>query len=207
MAQTKPFPWKCGACRSRSVVPTTVNYTTEIEHDGRAYSVTVADLEVLRCQQCGEMILDDAANRRISETFRNQLGILTPGQIRQNRESLRLTQKQLAGLMGIAEATLSRWETGSQVQQRALDKLLRLCFACDSARELLADEDRLAQLGTSAVSPSGKDVASCPGQQTSERSADLRRFSAVLDELPEEKERAAVEHFAGLLELMVEKQT
>ncbi len=85
-----------------------------------------------------EMVLTDAANRRITDTFRDQLGLLKPAQIRSNRETLGLTQKQLAGLLGIAEATLSRWETGGQIQQRSLDKLLRLFFLLPEVRSALS---------------------------------------------------------------------
>lgn len=92
MSEEKPFPWKCGKCRERTVEPATVDYSTTIEHDGRAYEVSVLELPVARCQTCGEIVLDDDANRRISETFRAQLGLLTPARIRQSRERLGLTR-------------------------------------------------------------------------------------------------------------------
>jgi DNA-binding transcriptional regulator YiaG len=57
----------------------------------------------------------------LSESLRDAAGLLSPEQIRQNREALRLTQKQLANLMRISESTLSRWETGGQIQQRCMD--------------------------------------------------------------------------------------
>ena len=134
----KPFPWKCIRCRIKTVVPAIVNYTTEIEHDGRLYTVNIPDLVLPRCEKCGEMIRTDAADIRITETFRDQLGLLKPVQIRSNREALGLTQKQLAGLLSIAEATLSRWETGGQIQQRSLDKLLRLFFLLPEVRSALS---------------------------------------------------------------------
>jgi len=149
---TKPFPWKCGHCRQRAVRPAVVSYTCEADHDGRAYTVTVPELNVPRCGNCGELVLDSAANRQITESFRQQLGLLTPEQIRRNRESLGLTQRELAGLLGIAEATLSRWETGGQIQQRALDRLLRLYFSSASVRKALADSDHLPDLGVDAIS-------------------------------------------------------
>jgi putative zinc finger/helix-turn-helix YgiT family protein len=136
---TKPFPWKCGHCRERAVAPAVTSYTVEIDHDGRTYTVTVPDLETPRCANCGQLVLIDAANRRISDTFRQQLGLLLPAQIRQNREALRLTQKELADQLGIDEATLSRWETGAQIQPRALDRLLRLFFALPAVRSALTD--------------------------------------------------------------------
>ena len=143
----RPFPWKCLHCRQEAVVPARVSYSTEVEHDGRTYAVNVPDLEMPRCEKCGELVRDDAANRRITAELRCNIGLLSPEQIRDNRETLGLTQKQLAKRLGIADATLSRWETGLQIQQRALDKLLRLYFAFPEARSALADEKSAARLG------------------------------------------------------------
>jgi putative zinc finger/helix-turn-helix YgiT family protein len=126
---SRPFPWKCGHCRQRAVNSVTIPYTTEIDHDGRIYTVTVPALEVPRCENCGELVLDTAANRQISAELRRQLGLLTPEEIRRHREALGLTQKQLASELAVAEATLSRWETGAQIQQRSLDRWMRSFFA------------------------------------------------------------------------------
>ena len=153
--RSRPFPWKCGHCRQRAVTQAVVSYATNVEHDGRVYCVEVPNLTVTRCEKCGEMVLDDAANQRISSLFRQQAGLLEPLEIRTNRERLALTQKQLALALGIAEATLSRWETGSQVQQRALDRLLRLYFGSTEVRSILSQDDRLTSLGFSATVPGG----------------------------------------------------
>jgi hypothetical protein len=37
----------------------------------------------------------------------------------------------------VGEATVSRWETGAQIQQHAMDRFLHLCFASAEAVELL----------------------------------------------------------------------
>jgi putative zinc finger/helix-turn-helix YgiT family protein len=142
----KPYPWKCDQCRRRTVKPATVDYSVSIEHDGRTFEVAVTQLQAARCEACGEIVLDDEANERISKTFRAQLGLLTPAQIRQNRERLGLSAQQLANALGIAEASLSRLETGGQIQPRALDRLLRLYFGCEQVRTVLADEAQLASL-------------------------------------------------------------
>jgi DNA-binding transcriptional regulator YiaG len=96
------------------------------------------------------MVRDDAANRRISNALRQQLRLLTPEQIRANRDALGLTQPELAGMLGIAVATLSRWETGAQIQQRAMDRLLRVTFAFEVVREALQDDRTLADLGVAS---------------------------------------------------------
>jgi|SRR5579864_1926088 len=133
----RPFPWKCARCRQREVYPTEGEYSTEIVHDGRSYIVTLPTLRTFRCRNCGEVVLDAEANKQISEAFRRQAGLLTPEEIRQNRKNLGLTQEELAELLGIAEATLSRWENGWQIQQRSLDKLMRLFFELPEARQFL----------------------------------------------------------------------
>jgi putative zinc finger/helix-turn-helix YgiT family protein len=133
----KPFPWKCGTCRQRALSPATMPYTTEVEHDGRVYTISIPALDVLRCTNCGAIVLDDAANEAISSAFRAEAHLLTPAQIRQGREGLGLSQKQLAGYLDIAVSTLSRWETGAQIQQRAMDKLLRAFFDVPEFREYL----------------------------------------------------------------------
>jgi putative zinc finger/helix-turn-helix YgiT family protein len=135
--EIRPFPWKCGRCRQREVYPIEGEYTTEIVHDGRSFTVTLPSLRRFRCRNCGEVDLDDEANKKISQAFRQQAGLLTPEEIRQNRKKLGLTQEELAERLSVAEATLSRWENGWQIQQRSLDKFMRLFFEFPEARRFL----------------------------------------------------------------------
>jgi putative zinc finger/helix-turn-helix YgiT family protein len=148
---TKPFPWKCSRCRERSVVSSIVDYSATIEHDGRPYEIHVPALHAPRCEKCGKLVLTDSANKQITETLRVEANLLPPSVIRHNREMLGFTQKQLAANLGIAEATLSRWETGAQIQQRSLDRLLRLFFAFSNVREALANDNLYVKLGSNGV--------------------------------------------------------
>ena len=148
----KPFPWKCGHCRERAVLPVTLDtYTAELDHDGRKYPISVNNFQVARCEKCGSIILDDAANRRLSDALRSTAGLLQPAEIRARREALGLTQKELANYLQLAEATLSRWETGAQIQQRSLDKLLRGFFGVEEFRRFLGVPD----LAPGAPDPTG----------------------------------------------------
>jgi hypothetical protein len=89
---TKPFPWKCGHCRQKAVNPAAVPYTVDVDHDGRSYAITVPDLQTPKCDNCGELVLTAEANGRISSALREEIGLLTPAQIREGRETLGLTQ-------------------------------------------------------------------------------------------------------------------
>ncbi len=120
--------------------PEEMDYATEIDHDGRTYQVRVPGLRTPRCQNpnCRTILLTPEANRAITAAFRRAAGLLEPEEIRRQREKLGLTQAALAERLEVGTATVSRWETGGQVQQRSLDKLLRLYFDLPEVRRALA---------------------------------------------------------------------
>ena len=136
--KAKPYPHKCSNCKKVAVSPSTQNYVTNIDHDGRSYEVRVPDLAVNVCGECGDVTTDYQADLRISDALRAAVVLLLPGEIRRLRESLGMTQKDLAAHLKIGESTLSRWETGGQLQQRAFDQLLRMYFALPAVREYCA---------------------------------------------------------------------
>jgi putative zinc finger/helix-turn-helix YgiT family protein len=131
------FSRLCSECRSKAVALATVDYTVQVDHDGRKYSVHLPALTVPKCGQCGAIFLDEEANREVSAALRRQAGLLTPEEIRAGRARLGLTQKELAARLQVADSTLSRWETGSQIQQRVLDVLLRTYFNVEPARAFI----------------------------------------------------------------------
>ena len=133
----KPFPQKCPNCRKATVMTVVEEYRADVEHDGRSYPLTIPDLPVLTCSACGNRALDRDSSDRVSKALRTVVGLLLPEAIRSYRMNLLLTQKLLAEHLGIAESTLSRWETGAQIQQRAFDKLLRLYFDVPEAHRHL----------------------------------------------------------------------
>lgn len=123
-----------------------LDYSTSFEHDGRTDEISVSQLKAARCENCGETVLDDEANQQISAAIRAHLGLLSPDQIRQHREHLGIERGELASALGIAEASLSRLESGGQIQPRTVDRLLRLYFGSEQVRTVLADERQLASL-------------------------------------------------------------
>ena len=124
-----PLVTKCMVCRQRAVSATTLaSYAMDMEHDGRKYTISVADFSVLQCQNCGEIYLDGAADERLSDALRTAAGLLSPTEIREKREGLGLTQEQLASLLRIPEYTISHWEAGAQIQQGSMDAFLRVIF-------------------------------------------------------------------------------
>jgi len=143
----KPFPWKCSNCGNKSVVETTGPFSAIVEHDGIKYQIEIPELSVPRCTECGEGVLDDVANRKISERLRELAGLLTAEQIRANRETLGMTPGDLASRLGVPQDVLERLEMGWQIQERAVDRLLRLYFESSSVRCFLAEESNIPLLG------------------------------------------------------------
>lgn len=84
----------------------------------------------LRCRKCGETLLrlDEARRLREEATaiYRKRNHLLAGEEILQLRERLGLTQGQLAELLRLGVNTISRWESGRNVQTAAMDVLLRL---------------------------------------------------------------------------------
>ena len=120
-----------------------VPYSITIDHDGKKYEVQIPELSVPRCQNCGQIAIDDDASDQIDKAFRRTAGLLTPEEIRRLRIACGFRQQQeFAQCLGIGVSTLSRWETGSQVQQRFHDRMLRAFLAIPAFREYLISDTR-----------------------------------------------------------------
>ena len=131
-------PMKCGECGERAMGPITIShYSTELQHDGRTYPVEIQDFEILKCTECGDESFSGEACKRLSDGWRKAVGLLMPDEISQKRKALGLTQKQLAEQLKVSESTISRWESGAQIQQRSMDLFLLLFFDVPAAREYL----------------------------------------------------------------------
>jgi putative zinc finger/helix-turn-helix YgiT family protein len=146
-AAKRPFPWRCRHCGKSQVVVTTVSYDAEVRHDGRLHTFTVPQLAIPVCEACGEKVFTENVDDQINAALRSHLHLLTPDQIRAALERLNLTQKEAADRLGIAEATLSRWLTETQIQSRAMDNLLRVFFAFPHVRAALSGDAQDPHLG------------------------------------------------------------
>ena len=149
----RPFPWPCANCLKDEVYPVTMPYTTEVKHDGRMYKLTIPALTIPKCRACGELVFSNSVDDQIMAALRSHLNLLTPEQIRAGRKALGLKSKELAQRLGVATATVSRWEKMMMIQSRAMDNFLRVYFAVPEVRAVLLGPDQDAMLGTPAVLP------------------------------------------------------
>ena len=99
-------------------------------HRVNGEEIAVPDAAHLRCPKCHEVVLRIDQARKLREraldAYRSRYGLLSADEIRSVRERHRLTQAQLARLLRLGGNTISRWESGRNVQTAAMDVLLRL---------------------------------------------------------------------------------
>jgi putative zinc finger/helix-turn-helix YgiT family protein len=92
--------------------------------------VSVPSALHLRCPKCDEVVLrfGDAGRLREDaiEIYRKKHGLLSADELRAMRERFGLTQAELARLLRLGANTISRWESGRNVQTEAMEMLLRL---------------------------------------------------------------------------------
>jgi len=92
--------------------------------------VSVPSALHLRCPKCREIVLRLEDARRLNHDaiaiHRKRHGLLSADEIRAVRERFGLTQGELARLLRLGANTVSRWESGRNVQTAAMDLLVRL---------------------------------------------------------------------------------
>lgn len=105
--------------------------------------VAVAAAAHLRCPRCGEIVLRFQDAKRLGEDaiaiYRKKHGLLSADEIRAIRERFDLTQADLARLLRLGANTVSRWESGRNVQTAAMDILLRLIRDLPGSIDYLRD--------------------------------------------------------------------
>lgn len=92
--------------------------------------VTVPAVAHLSCPKCHEVVFRSRDARRLTEDaiaiYRRKHGLLSADQIRSIRGRYTLTQAEFGRLLRLGANTLSRWESGRNVQTEAMDTLLRV---------------------------------------------------------------------------------
>ncbi len=78
-----------------------------------------------RCQDCGAEFCNPLCMMKCHEAVCRYLGVLTPLEIRQIRESHELTQGGFADSLGIDPELMKNLERGWRIQSYSVDKVLR----------------------------------------------------------------------------------
>ena len=129
------------ACPSCGTMMRTARVRLKLPVNGE--EITVPSASRLKCPRCGEVILRFQEAKRLHEDanaiYRTKHGLLSADDIRTIRERFGLTQTDLARLLRMEANTVSRWESGRNVQTGAMDILLRLIRDLPGSIEYLRD--------------------------------------------------------------------
>jgi putative zinc finger/helix-turn-helix YgiT family protein len=100
----------------------------------------------LRCSKCSEVVLRFSDARRLQEdaiaAYRKKHGLLSADEIRALRKRFGLTQGELARLLHLGANTISRWESGRNVQTEAMEMLLRFLRDLPGSLDYLRQQTR-----------------------------------------------------------------
>jgi len=75
-------------------------------------------------EELEEWLLTEEAHQIVDETKARHIGLISPAELREMRSRLRLTQRQIGGLLQVGEKSYTRWETGRARPSRSLNVLL-----------------------------------------------------------------------------------
>jgi len=129
----------CEDYRETNVLEHAETYTVR----GRKITVPVRSKY---CSSCGESIGSDDVDQEVLNAvyaeYRRQADLLTPERIKEIRKRYRLSQKSLAALLGMSEATVNRYEQGG-LQDQAHDVAIRACESPEFVRNLLGRRGHL----------------------------------------------------------------
>ena len=132
-------PITCITCNEKTLSLVSDRYRADLKHDGRTFHVDIPHLKFYRCDRCGSVVVPDESDKLVGLELRRVASLLMPHQIKAIRKKFGdLSQKQLADQLGIGEATVCRWEKGTQIQQRAFDRMLRAYEDLPELRDYLA---------------------------------------------------------------------
>jgi putative zinc finger/helix-turn-helix YgiT family protein len=102
------------------------------------------ELQYLRCVECGDEAFDPGLNvdpfSLAYRKYRKEYGFLQPEEIREWRKANKLTQGELAKLLGVGGATISRYENGA-LQDPSHEKLLRLAMNPSNLLQLIEESE------------------------------------------------------------------
>lgn len=101
----------------------------------------LTDVEIWRCS-CGEEVVGipnlPGLHDLIARAIVHKKSLLSGREIRFLRKNLALPAKELASLLGVDPATVSRWENGKQTPGPLADRCIRMVYA--GRKDLALDE-------------------------------------------------------------------
>ena len=82
------------------------------------------DVPAWRDPESGVIYLDEEGREKLEAVKARYLGLLSPRQLRELRDTIGLTQQGMAGLLQLGRKSWTRWESGRERPSRSMNVLL-----------------------------------------------------------------------------------
>lgn len=115
-------PYPCPECEKGQMVSVVEDYRVRTS-DGNV--ITVAEVELHRCDSCHETIIPRASGKKIKEAKAEGTEQLKPEELHAFFDRADMTQKDFAEALGLGEKTFHRWLKGTQTVSRSMGYYLR----------------------------------------------------------------------------------
>jgi len=144
-----------------------MDYIADLPDGGE---VTVSNLRVEVCDDCGEIALDSAATAQVQAAIVDYNDLLSPKELEHIRKSFEVTQGQMSDILGLGSKTYHRWENGVQYPSRSMGYYLRVLHEYPQAFAWLKNRKwkimeinrvKLNDIDTDALFPSLKSRGYC----------------------------------------------
>jgi len=117
----------CSICGEGKLRRETSDFRAEFKDgSGAAHEVLVPNVSKNVCDKCGDFILDEESENKISAAQRTAMGLLGAHELQAFRKRLGKTQEEMSELLGLGKKTWCRWESNDYFQNESLDRYLRL---------------------------------------------------------------------------------
>ncbi len=117
---------KCPICNEGFLEKIVSDYSTFVKDGAREIRILVKNLQRDKCPKCNEEFLPQEALDRIEVEKYQKLELLTPTELKMIREKLSFTQEEMSDLLWVGKKSYFRWENGLSVQNKSIDKYIRL---------------------------------------------------------------------------------
>lgn len=142
------IPEICPVCEAGTLAPTT--FDDSFTYKGQ--TIVVRGLQGMYCENCdADPIMTSQIlfnQQKIADAKRLALGMFTGDQIREIRETLKMSQKDCSLLLGGGANAFSKYERGEVIQSDAMDALLYIVHKFPFTLDALQNRHSLTELQT-----------------------------------------------------------
>ncbi len=124
MAETDQI--KCPLCGKGLLQDAVQDYKTTVREGSHYKEITIQKLEVELCSNCKEVFLPKESLDKVRSERHQIRGLLSPFELKKLRQDLGLTQTKMSVLLGTGIKSYLRWEKGTSLQSKSMDRYIRL---------------------------------------------------------------------------------